>query len=155
MIRLYPEHDITMMYLDWLSNTVAWLFLVEISDGTWAALAVGRRAGRGMDSCRLSAVVWRKEYILHVTRKGNRYGSMSLPSVTGASHIHTRQKGSWAAETTAKAPVCYCPRGSWVNTGSSSLSALRDWWGIVPHRRTCSPYFRRPHFSIFSLSKID
>lgn len=47
---------------------------------------------RAMDSCRLSAVVCRKEYILHVTRKGNSYGSMSLPSVTRASHVHTDKR---------------------------------------------------------------
>ena len=47
---------------------------------------------RGADSCRLSMVVCTKEYILHVTRKGNRYGSMSLPSVTGASHVRTDKR---------------------------------------------------------------
>lgn len=62
----------------------------------------GGGRGRGMDSCWLSAVVCRKGYILHVTGKGNRYGSMSPPSVTGASHFHKDKKESQATETAAR-----------------------------------------------------
>lgn len=95
-----------------------WTFSVTLGLGCWWTAFVSLRGGvgRGMDSCRLSAVVCRKEYILHVTRKGNRYGSMSLPSVTGASHVHTDKRESGRQDSNT-APACYCPSGSWVNVG--------------------------------------
>lgn len=66
------------------------VIIVKVGCSCWAGAGEGGRGGRGrgVDSCWLSAVVCRKGYILHVTGIGNRYGSMSLPSVTRASHFH-------------------------------------------------------------------
>lgn len=61
------------------------VIIVRVGCSCWAGAGkVGGRVG----SCWLSAVVCTKGYILHVTGIGNRYGSMSLPSVTRASHFH-------------------------------------------------------------------
>lgn len=79
----------------------------------------------------LPALCGRLEERVHIARhlqKGNRYGSMALPSVTAASHIHADKRGAAAAgETTAKAPVCYCSPGPRVCSAGSlcSLSPAR------------------------------
>lgn len=41
---------------------------------------------------------------------------MSLPSVTGASHVHA-DKGELGRRDGNKAPACYCLLGLWVNVG--------------------------------------
>lgn len=110
---LQPEQGILVVcskffYLIWIGL----LLFQSMQDGV----------GRAMDSCRLSAVVCRKEYILHVTRKGNRYGSMSLPSVTGASHVHTDKREPGRRDG-SKAPACHCPQGLWVNVGPLIIRA--------------------------------
>lgn len=105
------------IWLRTLSFFSLWKFSAEFGLGCrWTACSSQGGVGRGMDSCRLSVVVCRKEYILHVTRKGNRYGSVSQPSVTEASHVDT-DKGEPGRRDGNKAPVCYCPSGLWVNVG--------------------------------------
>lgn len=94
---------------------------------TGAGLAAG--AEGGMDSCRLSAVVWRKEYILHVTRKKVTDMAVWPCHLSLRLHTSTETKGGAAAAdgTTAKAPVCYCSPGLRVCSAGSpcSLSPAR------------------------------
>lgn len=106
---------------------------------------LGPKKHGGSSSCRgggrngqLPAPCGRLEERVHTARhlqKGNRYGSMALPSVTAASHIHGHKRGAAAAgEMTAKAPVCYCSPGLRACSAGSlcSLSPAR----LVDH---CSP----------------
>lgn len=109
-ILLQPD----IIWLQTLSFS-PWKFFAEFGLGCrWTACSSQGGVGRGMDSCCLSVVVCRKEYILHVTRKGNRYGSVSQPSVTGASHVHTDKEEPGCRDGN-NAPDCYCPSGLWVN----------------------------------------
>lgn len=71
-----------------------------------------RGAGRNGQLPALCGCLEERVHIARHLQKGNRYGSMALPSVTAASRIHGDKRGAAAAgETTAKAPVCYCSPG--------------------------------------------